>query len=141
GAAILTRNGLLGSGTLFTRGSESKSEEMAFEQSKFYARHAEFEIKSNDPKKPALAGKDVRLDFDLNEEKALISPEVEGVAAIDFPYAQFKTSITQAEWGLMEETVRMSKPEDVPIESSYFYATRKELDSLAFYAEEAVYQI
>ncbi len=141
GAAILTRQGLLGNGTLFTRGSEAQSEEMTFEQSKFNARHAEFEIKSDDPKKPALTGDDVRLDFDLNEEKALISPEVEGVAAIDFPYAQFKTSITQAEWDLMEETVRMSKPADVPIESSYFYATRKDLDSLAFNAEEAVYQI
>ena len=141
GAAILTRKGLLGDGTLFTRGSEAKSEEMAFEQSKFYARHAEFEIKSDDPKKPALAGDDVRLDFDLTKEKALISPEVEGVAAIDFPYAQFKTSITQAEWNLMDETVKMRKPADVPIESSYFYATREDLDSLAFNAEEAVYQI
>ncbi len=141
GAAVLTRKGLLGEGTLFTRGSEAKSEEMAFEQSKFYARHAEFEIKSDDPKKPALAGDDVRLDFDLTKEKALISPEEEGIAAIDFPYAQFKTSITQAEWDLMEETVKMSKPADVPIESSYFYATRQDLDSLAFNAEEAVYQI
>ncbi len=141
GSAILTKQGLLGKGTLFTRGSEANSEEMAFEQSRFYARHAEFEIKSDDPKKPALGGKDVRVDFDLQKELATISPEEEGVAAIDFPYAQFKTSITNAVWNLMDETIKMSKPENVPIENSYFYATRKDLDSLAFSAEEAVYNI
>jgi hypothetical protein len=142
GSAILTeKGGLLGSGTLFTRGSEATSNQMTFEQTRFNARNADFEIKSNNPEKPALAGDDVFLDFDLQENLANISPEVEGVAAIEFPYAQFKTSITNAVWNLEEETIRMSKPEDVDIENSYFYATRKELDSLWFNAEEAIYRI
>lgn len=142
GAAILTeKGGLLGSGTLFTRGSEATSEKMTFEQTRFDARHADFEIKSDNPNKPALAGDDVFLDFDLDKNIASISPEEEGVAAIAFPYAQFKTSITNAIWNLEEETVSMSKPDDVEIENSYFYATRKELDSLWFNAEEAIYRI
>ena len=53
----------------------------------------------------------------------------------------FRTSITNAQWNLEDETVRMSKPADVDIENSYFYATREDLDSLAFSAEEAVYRI
>lgn len=142
GSAILTESGgLLGSGTLFTRGSEATSEQMQFEQTRFGARNADFEIKSDNPEKPALHGDDVFLDFNLEENIATISPEVEGVAAIDFPYAQFKTSITNAVWDLEEETIRMSKPDDVDIENSYFYATRKDLDSLWFNAEEAVYRI
>ncbi|WKN33164.1 hypothetical protein PZB74_07385 [Porifericola rhodea] len=142
GSAILTeQGGLLGSGTLFTRGSEATSKKMQFEQTRFDARNANFEIKSDNPEKPALAGNDVFLDFDLKQNIANISPEVEGVAAIEFPYAQFKTSITNAVWNLEEETVKMSKPEDVAIENSYFYATRKELDSLWFNAEEAIYKI
>jgi hypothetical protein len=142
GSAILTeRGGLLGSGTLFTRGSEASSEKMQFEQTRFSARNANFEIKSNNPEKPALQGEDVFLDFNLEQNIANISPEKEGVAAIDFPYAQLKTSITNAVWNLEDETVRMSKPDDIDIENSYFYATRKELDSLWFNAEEAVYRI
>ena len=142
GSAILTEGGgLLGSGTLFTRGSEATSEKMQFEQTRFNARNADFEVKSDNPSKPALQGNDVFLDFDLEQNIASISPEVEGVAAIDFPYAQFKTSITNAVWNLEEETIRMSKPEDVDIENSYFYATREDLDSLWFNAEEAIYRI
>ncbi len=138
---IVTERGLLGAGTLATRGSEAYSEDMSFAGSAFSARHADFEIKSDIPDKPALAGQDVRLEFDLNANEADISPEVEGIAAIEFPYAMFRTSITNAKWDLEDETVRMSKPADVAIENSYFYATREELDSLAFSAEEAVYRI
>ena len=141
GEVVLTSGGLLGAGTLSTRGSEAVSEDMAFEQNQFFAHNANFEIKSDNPKKPALAGEDVYLNFDLTANLANISPEIEGVAAIGFPYAQFRTSITKAVWNLEEETIRMSKPEDVAIENSYFYATREELDSLVFSAEEAIYQI
>ncbi|MDF9800622.1 hypothetical protein OKW21_005885 [Catalinimonas alkaloidigena] len=142
GSVILSEKiGLLGKGRLFTRGSEASSEEMTFEQTRFDARNATFEIKSDNPEKPALAGNDVFLDFDLEQNIANISPEEEGEAAIAFPYAQFKTSITNAVWNLEEETVKMSKPEDIDIENSYFYATRKDLDSLWFNAEEAIYRI
>jgi hypothetical protein len=141
GMAVITEKGLRGNGTLFTRGSEASSEDMEFQQARFSAHNAQFEIKSNNPEKPALAGDDVFLDFKLDENIATVSPEVEGVAAIDFPYAQFKTSITNAVWDLEKETISMSKPDDIPIESSYFYATREDLDSLSFNAEEAVYNI
>ena len=138
---VVTEGGLLGAGTLSTRGSEAFSKDMKFAESNFSARHASFEIKSDSPDKPALAGEDVRLEFDLNANLADISPEQAGVAAIEFPYAMFRTSITNAQWNLEDETVRMSKPADVAIENSYFYATRKALDSLSFYAEEAIYRI
>ena len=138
---IVTERGLLGAGRLATRGSETYSKDMKFNENDFSALHAAFEIKSDNPKKPALAGDDVHLDFDLQANKVDIRPEEEGVAAIAFPYAMFKTSITQAVWDLEEESVRMSKPADVDIANSYFYATREELDSLAFNAEEAVYRI
>ena len=141
GTATVTNKGVYGSGTLLTRGSESKSDQMTFEHNKFSARHAQFELKSDNPEKPALAGNDVYLRFNLDENYADISPEVEGQAAIEFPYAQFKTSITQARWDLDEEKITMRKPDDVPLESSYFYTTREDLDSLRFNATEAVYYI
>lgn len=141
GTAIISETGLFGAGKLLTRGSEAISDSLFFNRNNYTARHAKFKIQSSNPKKPAFAGEDVRLNFNLVKGEAEINPEIAGVAALEFPYAQFKTSITNATWNLEDKTVRMSKPDDVDISKSYFYATKKELDSLAFNATEAVYDI
>jgi hypothetical protein len=141
GTVIITSNGMNGRGRLLTRGSEAGSKKFEFKNDRYSARNALFDIKSSNPKKPALFGRDVRLAFDLVNNIAEISPEVEGVAAIDFPYAQVRTSISKATWNLDDKTVKMVKPNDVDIRKSYFYTTRKELDSLAFNATEAIYDI
>ncbi|MDN5204398.1 hypothetical protein QQ008_23600 [Fulvivirgaceae bacterium BMA10] len=141
GFVNITPKGVLGGGQLFTRGSEAVSEKLAFGADYYSARNAKFEIKSDNPDKPALQGDDIRLNFNLVDNIAEISPEVEGVAALNFPYAQVKTSITNATWNLEDRTVMMEKPEDVDINSSYFYTTREELDSLAFNASSASYDI
>lgn len=141
GTTVINKNGLYGAGRLYTRGSESESEQLAFTENDFSARHARFEIKSDNENKPALAGNDVRLNFDLINDVAEINPEIEGVAAINFPYAQYKTSISKAVWDLDNRNVTMTKPEEVDLRNSYFYTTREELDSLAFNATKAEYNI
>lgn len=139
GAIDITTRGVFGSGTMLTRGSKSVSEDLTFKQYSYSARHAKFSVLTDNPAKPAMAGDDIRLNFDLNRNIADIHPEKEGVAAISFPYAQMKTSITNAQWYLEDSVVTMTKPDEVPIEKSYFYSTRKELDSLSFNASEASY--
>ncbi|HEY5823039.1 MAG TPA: hypothetical protein VIT44_01655, partial [Cyclobacteriaceae bacterium] len=141
GGLTVSKTGVTGQGSLITRGSELKSKEMRFSAKDFGARHAQFEVKTTNPEKPALTGDDVRLNFNLDKNYADISPEVLGVAAFDFPYAQFKTSITDARWDLNTQKISMAKDPDAPIEDSYFYTTRKELDSLVFNAEKAEYDI
>ena len=137
----ITPKGVLGGGQLLTRGSEANSQELTFSSNFYSARHAKFEIKSSNPEKPALSGDDIRLHFDLTNNIADVSPEIEGVAAINFPYAQMKTSITNAKWNLEDRSVKMEKDEEVDINSSYFYSTRKDLDSLAFNGAAASYDI
>lgn len=141
GKMVVSKTGLSGDGKLITRGSELTSSELKFSAKDFSARHARFEVKTTNPDKPALAGDDISLRFNLEKNYADISPEVEGIAAIEFPYAQFKTSITDARWDLSTQKISMTKDKDVPIENSYFYTTRKELDSLVFNAEKAEYDI
>ncbi len=141
GNLTVSKTGVTGSGRISTRGSEVSSRELSFSSKDFGARHARFEVKTGNPDKPALAGNDVRLKFNLDQNFATISPEVEGVAAIEFPYAQFKTSIPQARWDLSTQKIVMTKAADVPLENSYFYTTRKDLDSLRFNAEKAEYDI
>ncbi|MBX2915502.1 MAG: hypothetical protein KF856_09570 [Cyclobacteriaceae bacterium] len=141
GALVVSKTGVGGDGRLSTRGSEVRSKEMTFSAKEFGARHARFEVKTGNPNKPALAGSNVKLNFNLDKNFATISPEVAGEAAITFPYAQFKTSIPEARWDLNTQKIVMSKAPDVPLADSYFYTTRKELDSLSFNATKAEYDI
>jgi hypothetical protein len=141
GTATITHGGVYGKGRLLSLGTETVSDEFNFQYDRIRARHADFTVASSDPLKPALLGNDIRLNFDLLENAAEINPEVEGSAALEFPYAQFKTSIPSAVWDLTNSKVIMSKPENVDISYSYFYTTREDLDSLAFNAEGAVYDI
>jgi hypothetical protein len=141
GVVTISRNGVAGAGKLETRGTELVSREMNFAGKDFGARHARFKVKSDDPEKNLLEGNDIRFKFSLQENYADISPEIEGTAAIKFPYAQFNTSIPKARWDLTAKKITMSKAPDVPIENSYFYTTRKDLDSLHFNAEKAEYDL
>lgn len=141
GRLTVSKTGTSGGGKLITRGSEAISEELSFSAKDFGARHADFQVKTTNPDKPALSGDDVRLKFNLEENYADISPEIAGEAALEFPYAQFKTSIPEARWDLNTQKIVMNKDPDVPLENSYFYTTREELDSLNFLAERAEYDI
>ena len=141
GVATISSKGVAASGTVAARESVFDSEDIQFEGSSILARHSDFDKLSDNPEKPLVRGSDVKLTFNLIDSTTTISPEVEGVAAIEFPYAQFNTSITEAKWDLQEDKIFMSKPEDVALESSYFYTTREDLDSLSFYATSAEYDL
>ena len=141
GAAVVSKSGVYGQGILTTRGTETKADEYRFKKSEFSARNASFEVKSDLPEKPAVLGEDVKLMFNIAENFANISPETEGDAAISYPYTQFKTSISQARWELDNNTISMTKPEEVDISQSYFYSTKPELDSLVFSATDALYDM
>ena len=141
GKLLVSSMGLYGSGKLNTKGADVESEAYTFNQRNFNAENATFTIQSSNAKKPILAALDVQIAYDLDKGIAEIAPEKEGVAALDFPYAQYKTSIPKATWNLEEKTVSMTKPKDFNLANSYFYTTRPELDSLAFNGENALYDI
>jgi len=140
GKAIISKKGLFGLGEMKTRGSNTFSKDFSFEEQSFSARHAEFRIESTDTI-PALSADDVRLDFDFQANTATVNPEIEGDAALDFPYASYKTSIPSALWKLDEKIVEMNKPTNININNSYFYSTNPDQDSLVFNATKAVYDI
>ncbi|MFM7485466.1 MAG: hypothetical protein ACKO13_00960, partial [Cytophagales bacterium] len=141
GIVTVTKAGTFGSGKLTTLGSVISSREFNFNSRDFRARHARFEVKTGNPDKPALFGRDINLKFDLDRNFVNISPEVKGVAAFEFPYIEFTTSIPNARWDLATQKIVMTKSADVPLENSYFYTTRQELDSLHFNAEKAEYDL
>ncbi len=141
GATVLTHSGLRGKGNFDIRGSETASDKFRYEELKWQAEEAQFNINSEDSTKATLYGDNVSVDFNLEENLAKVSPEVEGDAAISFPYAMTKTSITEANWDLDKDIITMNKPKEVDIKDSYFYSTRPDMDSLVFSAEGASYDI
>lgn len=141
GTANLTSRGMFGEGILLTRGSESESEKFQFEQTQFSGRDASFQIKSDNPAKPALLCKMVKLEFNLVKNMASFSPEIAGSASNEFPYAMYKSSLDNGLWDLTKKTITMKMPEGGDISRSYFYSTRLDQDSLVFNATEAVYDI
>jgi hypothetical protein len=67
GNLIVSKTGVGGDGSLSTRGSEVRSKEMSFSAKEFGARNARFEVKTGNPEKPALAGSNVKLNFNLDK--------------------------------------------------------------------------
>ena len=141
GTALLTTSGFYADGSLFTRGSESVSENFQMKERAIAARDAFFKVQSSDPEKPSLAAQGVSLDFNLETNLADIKSEQDGRSVLDFPFTQVRTSIGEARWDLEKKIISMSKPEDVDIEQSYFYTTKLEMDSLVFNATGAIYDI
>ncbi|MFT6054345.1 MAG: hypothetical protein ACJAS3_001301 [Roseivirga sp.] len=141
GTLTLSTQALYGTGEMQMQGSINKSENFILEESQYVSRNASFELSSPNPRKPILSSEDVRVDYDLAKNKANIQPEVQGNAALSFPFAQYNTSIANAEWDIANKVITMVKPDTVPIEKSFFYSTRKSMDSLAFSGTNAKYDI
>ncbi len=141
GELTLRKVGLFGSGEMDIQGSKIISDSIAFTDDSFESRHSDLTLKAANSAKPILSTVDSKVSFDVDNAKATIEPEVAGSASLEFPFAQFKTSIPTALWDVNEKTVTMSKPEEVPLEQSFFYSTNKRLDSLAFNATDGFYDI
>jgi hypothetical protein len=141
GKSIITKDGMRGVGVLFTRGSEARSSNFHFEETRYSGRNTMFQVLTENPTKPALLCNDVKLEFDLKKGEAYFSPEVEGYASNVFPYLQYKSSLDKGVWDLEKKKIYMKMPEGGNIEKSYFYSTHPLQDSLVFFAEEGVYDM
>jgi hypothetical protein len=141
GRLNLTSRGILGDGLIKTRGVQIYTKHFNFETDRFSGNYADFEVKPDNALKPALLSRNVKFNFNLAGGYADFAPEVEGFASVEFPYAQYKTSISKAVWDINKKVVTMSTPKEADISSSYFYSTHPDQDSLVFNARDAVYDM
>ena len=141
GEMVLQTTGLKGSGVMNLGASNLLSDSIFFKTESFNSSHTTFTLNAENSLKPILSSEDVKVNYDLSAQLADIEPEVSGNAALEFPFAQFKTSIPSAQWNIEQNVINMSKPEDIPLEESFFYSTNDALDSLAFNATAAIYEI
>lgn len=130
-----------GSGTLITRGSKTVSNQMTLKSDEVLANGARFEIESSDSDKPHLVGDGVSLDFQLSTEIATLKLEKEGMASIELPHTQIRTSIPKVEWNIAEGKVYLDNLNELDPNRSFILTTRPSLDSLKFQATSAVYDL
>jgi hypothetical protein len=138
---VSAAQGMVGTGRWEDKNAIVKANAIRFNQDRFLADEGIFQIKSEDPYKPAVFARDVNVDYELTERQATFVPVYEGEATVEFPYMQYRTSIPKGVWDFDDNTVTMSLDEGNDIESSYFYSIRPDQDSLVFNAEKGVYDI
>lgn len=141
GAMIVTPMGTYGKGRALSGRAVATSPEMFFSQDFFEAKKADFHVNTEEGEEgdePAIRADSVHLHYNMVDNYADFGPEEEGRASIEFPFMQYKTSISNGRWDMIENIVSMEKNEEEDIETSYFYSTLEEQDSLAFYAERAI---
>jgi len=141
GELILQSDKLIASGELDLSASNLVSDSITFNSSNFQSRHSDFLLRSGQSSRPILSSKDVYVNYDIELQEATIEPEVAGEAVLQFPFAQFNTSIPTAKWDIVDKKIYMSKPDSIDLNQSFFYSTNTTLDSLVFNAEAAEYDI
>ena len=140
GTLTATPTGTLGKGKAISGRAVAESQEMAFSQDDFKARNASFYVKPADEFDSlyTIKADSVFLEYNMVDQYADFGPEIEGYASVEFPYMQYKTSIGNGRWDMVENTVKMERNFEEDIYYSYFYSTHKDQDSLVFNADSAV---
>lgn len=138
GSLNLTPRGLFGSGMMEIKKVNVIASHYEFEKDIVIARHAVFNSKLPENPKPSLSVNNMHISFNLKESYADLSPEVKGLASMEFPMNQFKTSIENAKWEMNTKIVTMTADEN-DLNKSFFYSTNPEDDSLVFVGAKATY--
>ena len=141
GKVGLTPKASFADGKMITHGSEIVSAKHLLKEESFLSRYSNFKINSTASEKPNMVSSNVKVDFDLKGNKAVISPEVEGYASDTFPHVQYSTSISRCEWDLEKQTLTMGNKKDVKSKLADFYSVNPEADSLRFKAGYAFYDL
>lgn len=140
GSLNLSPRGLYGAGMLEIKKTNVIASQFLFKEDNVQARHAVFNTKVSGSPKPVMSANNMRVNFNLKDSYADISPELAGLAGLEFPLNEYKTSIENAHWDILKKIVTM-KADSSDLSKSYFYSTNIEQDSLAFNAGGAYYDM
>ncbi|MDX5348341.1 MAG: hypothetical protein LPJ89_04190 [Hymenobacteraceae bacterium] len=141
GKQTLTPSGLVGDGEIENEASIITAPHLAFEQTQFKGHNALMEVKSDTKGKPAVSAEDVFFTFDIKNGFADFSPERAGFASTQFPYSQYKTSLSGGKWEFSKKIISMKVPEGSDLNNNYFQSLHPDQNGLKFNAATAVYDL
>ena len=138
GRLTIKDEGLLGQGVATTNHAHATSNQFGFKDEYFIAQYSDFYVNSEIEGKPTLRTTDAKLRFDMVKNIAEFGPEEDGFASTEFPFMQYKTSLSKGVLKIDEDIVEMEMEKGEDLENSYFYSTNLEQDSLVFNATRAI---
>lgn len=130
GTMVLNPKQLAGDGVIQNKGVDIKSDNFAFQMSRYHADNASyFKIKSDDPKKPALFAKNVKVDYDLEDRFSKVVTNNPQALNFAFPYISYATSLGEARWAFDSKKIIMNVAAGTDASTSIFRSTNL-IDSL-----------
>ncbi|WP_018479883.1 hypothetical protein [Pontibacter roseus] len=139
GTAKLAPGGLYGSGELDNDVANVVSDMLLFKGRSFSGSHAQMIVKSDVQGRPAMLAQDVAINYDMNKDMVEFGSEQVGAASIEFPKAQYKTSMSSAKWDMKKQKVSLTA--DDKGGKNYFYSQHPQQAGLRFSAESGEYDL
>jgi len=139
GVAKLSPGGLYGSGVVDNPVANVTAAQLLFKQRGLSGNHATIIAKSDVASKPAVKAQDMAFTYDLNKGFVDFASEQKGVASIEFPKAQYKTSMSSARWDMNKQKVSLQADENGA--KNWFYSLHPQQDSLQFMAASGEYDL
>lgn len=142
GSIVMRTSGLFGNGELTRTDSDIASESFKFDKNGFLAEKANIKVKADEADKLAFSGKNVDLDFNVQQSQVRISSQNSdfnsGEAAfLEFPSSSYKTTIDKALWSIKDKVITM----EGQLENSVFTSTASHQYGLQFNGTGARYDI
>ncbi|WP_242929420.1 hypothetical protein [Pontibacter vulgaris] len=139
GVAKLAPGGMYGSGIMENPAATVTSADLAIKQRSFSGKHAQMVVKSDVAGKAGIKADGVQFAYDLTKGQVDFEIEKKGEASIEFPKAQYKTSMSSAKWDIKAQKVTLKADENNA--KNYFYSMHPQQDSLQFMAASGDYNL
>ncbi|MBC5775897.1 hypothetical protein H8S95_17615 [Pontibacter sp. KCTC 32443] len=139
GVAKLSPGGMYGTGELDNPVANVTSPQFLFKQRSFSGNNSQMIAKSDVQVRPAIKAQGVEFNYDMTKGAVDFGIEKQGAASIEFPRAQYKTSMRSARWDFATEKITLKADEKGG--KNYFYSMHPEQDSLNFMAGSGVYDL
>ncbi len=138
GIAKLSPGGMYGNGELDNPVANVTSPALTFKQRSFAGNNSQMIAKSDVQVRPAIKAQGVEFNYDMTKGAVDFGIEKQGAASIEFPRAQYKTSMRSARWDFATERITLQADDKG---KNYFYSMHPEQDSLNFMAGSGVYDL
>lgn len=139
GVAKLAPGGLYGSGELDNPNANVTAPSLQFKNRGFSGNHAQMLVKSDVAGRAAVKAQDVAFTYDMNKGFVDFESEQKGAASIEFPKAQYKTSMSSARWDMNAEQVSLKADENGG--KNWFFSQHPEQEGLKFMATSGDYNL
>lgn len=139
GVAKLSPGGLYGSGVLDNPNANVTSPNLQFKQRGFSGNNAQMLVKSDVAGRPGVKAQDVAFTYDMTKGFVDFESEQKGAASLEFPKAQYKTSMSSARWDMNQQKVSLKADENGG--KNWFFSQHPQQEGLKFMAASGEYNL